>query len=113
MFLYFQNKLYEQRKQLLFMANHRPASFKKNIIIKYIKPSKSYAFTSENCYLNLAPVDLKLVVCRISKNSSICIISEAEINDSIWYEVSLPSIDNINNRGWLKSDKILFKELMK
>ena len=113
MFLYFQTKLYEQRKQLLLISNHRPHYFNRNIIIKYIKPSITHAFTKEVCSLNLAPIDIPLVVCRLSRNSSIYLISEAEVNGIIWYEVSLPAAENINNRGWIKAEQVLFREIMK
>lgn len=34
----------------------------------------------------------------------------ANINSENWYEVSVPSKDRINNKGWIKASKILFPE---
>ena len=115
MFFYFQNKLYEQKKQILFLTNQNNlirSKRIKDIVIKYYVPEYKYAFTKEICSINLAPIDNPLPLCKLQKNTSIGIINRADINGSIWYQVSVPSNERINNQGWLKASQLVFPEII-
>ena len=114
MFLYFQNKVYSQRKQILFLSNQNNTmrrKYNKNIIIKYSNVDFKYGFTKINCSINLAPIDEPLIVCTLQKNTTIDIINRAEVNGQIWYEVSVFSKERINNQGWIKAAQMLFPEI--
>ena len=113
-FLYFQNKLYSQRKQILFLSNQNNTMRRKsnkNIIIKYSNINFKYGFTKGICSMNLAPIDEPLIVCTLQKNTTINIISRAEVNGQIWYEVSVFSKERINNQGWIKATQMVFPEI--
>lgn len=113
-FLYFQNKSYSQRKQILFLSNQNNTMRRKNyknIIIKYSSINYKYGFTKGNCSINLAPIDEPLTVCTLQGNTTIDIINRAEVNGQIWYEVSVFSKERINNQGWIKATQIVFPEI--
>lgn len=115
MFLYFQNKIYAQRKHILLLTsqnNNMRSKKNTNIIIKYSRSEYSYGYTKENCLVNLAPIDESLNICKLQKNSTVDIMNLAEVNGDIWYEIEVPSKDRINSRGWLKATQIVFPEIM-
>ena len=115
MFLYFQNKLYSQRKQILFLSNQNNTmrcKGYKNIIIKYSNIDFKYGFTKGNCSINLAPIDQPLIVCILQKNTTVNIINRAEVNGHIWYEVSVFSKERLNNQGWIKATQMVFSEIV-
>ncbi|MBC8061092.1 MAG: hypothetical protein H7Y18_10540 [Clostridiaceae bacterium] len=114
MFLFFQNKFYSLRKQILFLSkqnNTMRHKTNKNIIIKYSSLNFKYGLTRGNCSLNLAPIDESLIVCTLQRNTTIDIINRADVNGQIWYEVSVFSRERINNQGWIKATQILFPEI--
>ena len=114
MFLYFQNKSYAQRKQILFLSNQNNIMRRKNnksIIIKYSSINFKYGFTKGNCSINLAPIDDPLIVCTLQRNTTVDIINRADVNGLIWYEVSVFSKERINNQGWIKATQMVFPEI--
>jgi hypothetical protein len=114
-FLYFQNRLYSQRKQILFLSNQNNAmrhKNNKNIIIKYSSINFKYGFTKGNCSINLAPIDEQLTVCTLPQNTTLDIINRAEVNGQIWYEISVFAKERINNQGWIKANQIVFPEIV-
>jgi len=114
MFLYFQNRFYSQRKQILFLSNQNNTIRRKsnnNIIIKYSNIDFKYALTKVDCSMNLAPIDEPLIVCTLQKNTTIYVLNRADVNGQIWYEISVFSKERINNQGWVKATQILFPEI--
>lgn len=115
MFLYFQNKLYSQRRHILLLTNQNNSLRGKkynNIIIKYYNCQFKYGFTKETCSINLAPIDENLCICKLEKNTTIDILNLADVNGDIWYEVQVPSKDKVNNKGWLRATQIVFPEII-
>ena len=99
---------------MLFLSNQNNtmrSKNNKNIIIKYSNINFKYGFTKGSCSMNLAPIDEPLIVCTLQKNITINIISRAEVNGQIWYEVSVFSKERINNQGWIKATQMVFPEI--
>jgi len=77
------------------------------IVIKY-KPSLfSTGTTNNSCSLNLSPMENSPVLSTVAKGTFVEIQDSAEIFNVSWYEVSIKSQTNINNKGWVKKDIII------
>ena len=77
------------------------------IIIKYKQPLFKTGTTKENCSLYLSPMENSPILSNVVKNTIVEIQDSAEIFNIAWYEVSLKSQTNINNKGWIKKDSII------
>lgn len=77
------------------------------IIIKYKQPLFKIGTTKESCSLYLSPMENSPILSNVVKNTSVEIQDSAEIFNIAWYEVSLKSQTNINNKGWIKKDIII------
>ncbi len=77
------------------------------IIIKYKQPLFKIGTTKESCSLYLSPMENSPILSNVVKNTSVEIQDFAEIFNIAWYEVSLKSQTNINNKGWIKKDIII------
>ncbi|MGH4122675.1 MAG: hypothetical protein ACREV6_07085 [Clostridium sp.] len=80
------------------------------IIIKYKAPLFKSGTTKEACSLYLSPMENSPVLSNLVKSTSVEIQDCAEIFDISWYEVSIKSQTNINNRGWIKKDIIITQD---
>ena len=77
------------------------------VVIKYKLPLFKTGTTKDSCSLYLSPTENSPVLTTIVKNTSIEIQDSAEIFNISWYEVSLESQTNINNKGWIKKDDLI------
>ena len=80
------------------------------IIIKYKGPLFKIGTTKESCNLYLSPVEASPVLSNLVKNTPVEIQDCAEILDTFWYEISVKSQTNINNKGWIKRDSIITQD---
>ncbi len=80
------------------------------IIVKYKTPLFKEGTTKESCSLYLSPMENSPVLSTIAKNNILEIQDCAEISDTSWYEVSLKSQTNINNKGWIKKDILITQD---
>jgi hypothetical protein len=80
------------------------------IIIKYKQPLFKSGTTKTNCSLYLSPIEGSQVLSSIARGTVLEIQDLAELFNVFWYEVSLKSQTNINNKGWIKRDSILTVE---
>ncbi|MBW9156231.1 hypothetical protein [Clostridium tagluense] len=80
------------------------------IIIKYKAPLFKSGTTKEVCSLYLSPLENSLVLSNLVKITPVEIQDCAEIFDISWYEVSIKSQTNINNKGWIKKDSIITQD---
>ena len=74
------------------------------IIIKYKPPLFKTGTTKGSCSLYLGPMENYPVLTSIVKSTIVEIHDCAEILNISWYEISLKSQNNINNKGWVKKD---------
>jgi outer membrane usher protein FimD/PapC len=107
---YFTNQIYTQRKQMLLLKKQNSDLKNKlkydkpsNLTVHYIAPNFTEAFTADDCNLYISPVENSIVLNSLSKNTNIKILYSAEIKDELWYEISIESNKNINNKGWIQS----------
>jgi hypothetical protein len=77
------------------------------IIIRYKEPLFKAGTTKANCSLYLSPMESSPILSSIARGTSLEIQDLAELFNVSWYEVSLKSQTNINNKGWIKRDIII------
>lgn len=114
-YLYFSGKITNLQRQLMLLSrqndelrnNLGKQSFSRDIVnITYVHPNFSQAITSEYCNLYLCPMENSPIVSKVDIGLQIEIHDSAKLSDGIWYEVSLPAITRVNNRGWIKESSI-------
>jgi len=76
------------------------------ILIKYKPPLFKTGTTKESCSLYLSPLENSPILSNVIKNTSLEIQDCAEVYNVLWYEISLKSQTNINNKGWIKKNNI-------
>lgn len=77
------------------------------IVIKY-KPSLfRTGTTKDSCNLYLSPLENSQILSSVNKGTCVEIQDSAEIFEVLWYEVSLKSQTNINNKGWIQKDVLI------
>ena len=76
------------------------------IIIKYKQPLFKIGTTKESCSLYLSPMENSPILSMVPKNTNLEIQDSADIFNIAWYQISLKSQTNINNKGWVKKDNI-------
>ncbi|MBU3100989.1 MULTISPECIES: hypothetical protein [Clostridium] len=77
------------------------------IVIKY-KPSLFRTGTTKStCSLYLSPLETSQILSTVIKDTCVEIKDCAEILNISWYEVTLKSQTNINNKGWIKKDVLI------
>lgn len=110
---YFTNQIYNQKKQILLLKQQNNNLTKKvkwnkdsNLIAQYITPNFTEAFVNDNCELYICPMDNSITLSSLSKNTNVKILCSVKIKNELWYEISITSNRNINNRGWIK-DKFI------
>lgn len=77
------------------------------IIIRYKQPLFKSGTTKANCSLYLSPIEGSQVLSSIARGTDLEIQDLAELFNISWYEVSLKSQTNINNKGWIKRDSVI------
>lgn len=72
------------------------------IVIKY-KPSLfNTGTTKDSCNLYLNPLEDSQILSTVTKGTCVEIQDSAEVFEISWYQVSLKSQTNINNKGWIQ-----------
>ncbi|QAA35051.1 hypothetical protein [Clostridium manihotivorum] len=111
MYLYFNRKLSFSRQQYLLLSNQHKALREKynaqaaslsNISVRYLNTTASNGVTLEGVFLMLAPIEKGPVINKINEKLQVRILEEAEVNNQIWYFVSLPLSTNFNSKGWMR-----------
>lgn len=116
---HYNNVLYSDKRQIMLLARQNN-SLKEKLDDETLKVEdvtlffKSHKYTSgvlgNSCNLYIAPLTKYAILRTLNKNLEIQILDCVEIFDEIWYEVSLTTKNNINNKGWILGDDIaIFK----
>lgn len=111
-FYYFSNKISIQKNQLValkkqcsklkhLVKNNNP--YPNKVTIYYKKPTNSTGKIKCCTTLKLSPLDYSPSICKLDKDTLIDILDSAEINNKLWYEISIPNKSNINSKGWISS----------
>ena len=123
LYTYFSNKMYSHRSELMIMSKQnialknalnsqentqtqRPKAFEQNIDIniKFLPPNISSGEINSDCNLLLAPVDTAPKLNTLASNNIVSILDKAEVLNEVWYNVSIVSEKNTNNKGWIKEN---------
>jgi len=114
---YFTNKMAAQRKQILLLKYKNTdlnqtskAAKNENISIEYIFPVNTKGFIKKKCELLICPIDNSAIVNFIKENTLVKVEDSANINNQLWYEISLITESRVNSKGWIKEDCIKFQE---
>lgn len=110
--LYYEKKIFYYKKQLLIANNQidrlqkkvpKINSMKKNrgVQIKFSIPNSNMGIINENSKIYISPLESSELVQHINIKMEVKILDKAEINNQIWYYISLPIDSNINSRGWV------------
>lgn len=73
----------------------------KNLKIKSVPLSSTNGITNENIALRLAPLENSNILNIISTKSEVLIYDEVMVDTTSWFYVSIPSLGNINSKGWI------------
>lgn len=120
-YFYFDYKLSLARKQQMIASNQYTAlreNYKKlvrsksttniknnnNINVKFLTPTSKAGITNTNISLYLAPLYDSPIIKNINIRMEASILDSAQIDNEIWFYVTLPIDSNINSRGWLNKN---------
>lgn len=112
---YFYQRTLTQRRQILLLSRQldylRSKSNKQSnnystVNIKYSEPTYKNGYTTENSTIYLSPLEESPVVYKINKALKVNVVDLAEILNSKWYEVSIPSVNGTRIKGWMKEAEI-------
>ena len=112
---YYNSKLSLQKRQFIIVKKQyddlKNKANKKNnlsdtIIIKYITPQYTSAVIKFKCNLYLYPLADAVVLISLEKDSFVQVQDCAKVNNTLWFEVSIPSSDRINSKGWIEGVNI-------
>lgn len=117
-FYYFMNQLEFKRKQIMILSKENSSikdslkTYRLNspLTVNFSDPPYNYGEIIPKGEVLIAPLNNASVLCKINSPMKIMILCKAELLDSIWYEVILDVPKNINSRGWVKKDYIIFNE---
>lgn len=117
--LYYEKKIFYYKKQLLIANNQidrlqkkvpKINSMKKNrgVQIKFSIPNSNMGIINENSKIYISPLESSELVQHINIKMEVKILDKAEINNQIWYYISLPIDSNINSRGWILQENFSY-----
>lgn len=116
---YFNNKIYIQKRQLMVLKKQYDELKKScttedkslnTILIRYKSPVYSKVRIVKFTYIHLSPLDDSPVLFTLNPETIIDVLDMAEINNSLWLEVSFPQEEKINNKGWILESSISWIE---
>ncbi|MDP4178955.1 MAG: hypothetical protein Q8900_11530 [Bacillota bacterium] len=117
-FFILSNKNASQRRQIMMFSkqvtdlrnklnnNNITNAYPKSLTVKFKTPSINKAVTIKKCFLYIAPIESSSILTVIEINAQLDVHDSADIFGLVWYEVTIPSIDRINNKGWIKSTDV-------
>lgn len=119
---YFTSKISVLHRQLIVLSRQNSSLKNKliaqnsseqnqnNIQIKYRIPNYKYATTIENSELHISPINNSIVINKLAKGTMLEIQDSAQVSNYLWYEISVPSEERINTKGWIISSNISLLE---
>lgn len=76
-------------------------SINKNLKITSVPLSSTNGITNENVPLRLAPLENSNIINIVSNKSEVFIYDEVRVENTSWYYINIPSLGNINSKGWI------------
>jgi hypothetical protein len=114
---YFTNKMSAQRKQILLLKyqnndlNQASKNAKnKNITVEYIFPLCTKGVIKKRCELFICPMIDSAILNFLTEDTFVKVEDSANINNELWYEISLITEERVNTKGWIKENSIKLQE---
>lgn len=114
---YFTNKMAAQRKQILLLKYQNSdlkqiskTTKNKNISVEYIFPTNTEGVIKNTCGLLICPMDDSAILNLLKEDTPVKIEDSANINNELWYEVSLITEPRVNSKGWIKESFLKLQE---
>ncbi len=117
MYFYYENRLFRIKKQLILTSSQfrnikteykNSLSRKDDIKIKFITPTIKTAITSVNGDVFLAPMYNSIKINSFNVRMEVNILDSVQIDNELWYYVSLPIDSTYNCRGWINKKNFSF-----
>jgi hypothetical protein len=106
-----------QRKQILLLKYQNDdlkqtskTTKNKNITVEYIFPLYTKGVIKNNCELFISPMVDSAILNFLTEDTFVKIEDSANINNQLWYEISILEEERVNTKGWIKEDSIKFQE---
>lgn len=114
---YFTNKMSAQRKQILLLKYQNndltqtsKTTNNKNITVEYISPFYTKGVIKRKCELFICPMADSAILSFLTEDTLVKVEDSANINNQLWYEISLITEERVNTKGWIKEDSIKLQE---
>lgn len=114
---YFTNKMAAQRKQILLLKyqnndlkENSKAERDKKISVEYILPTNTKGFIKKRCELLICPIDNSAVLNSLQEDTLVKVEDSANVNNQLWYEISLVTEERVNSKGWVKEDFMILEQ---
>ncbi len=111
LYYYFNNKISNQRKQILLLKRqnndlkHKGKHHDtKNLTIKYVENEYTEGLVLKDCVLNTCPMEFSSTINSLTKDTNVKILDSVEINDELWYQISIITEENLTTKGWIKAE---------
>jgi uncharacterized ion transporter superfamily protein YfcC len=116
--LTYSKKIEEQKRKIMVMARQnkklksaikaKASTYREEnkLVIKYIVSSVSSGVVNNDTELFAAPTEEMFVLSKVMDGLNVEILDECVVNNEEWYEVRFHSDQNINNKGWMKAERI-------
>ena len=117
MYFYYENKLFRLKKQLSLTSTQfrnirseyrNSLSKKDGVKINFITPTIKTAITSISGDVFLAPMYDSIKINSFNVRMEVTILDSVQIDNEIWYYVSLPIDTTFNCRGWINKKNFSF-----
>ena len=117
MYFYYENKLFRLKKQLSLTSTQfrnirseyrNSLSKKDGVKINFITPTIKTAITSISGDVFLAPMYDSIKINSFNVRMEVTILDSVQIDNEIWYYVSLPIDTTFNCRGWINRKNFSF-----
>ena len=114
-YLYFAQKTANQRRKIMFLSYQleelknkikEQNTFMNEISIIYKCPDAHSAAIIGTTNLFIAPLETSIVLSKLNDGTKVEILDSAEVLNMLWYEILLPSQTKINNKGWVKKERL-------
>ena len=100
------------KNQLIIEKNYNATLRKKLLSLKHSKdikvnfsiPSNNMGIIKEGTLKYLSPIENNLILNKSTEKMEVAILDQCELDNNVWYYITLPSYSRINCRGWVKAD---------
>ncbi|MDD6794827.1 MAG: hypothetical protein PUE01_05385 [Clostridiaceae bacterium] len=100
------------KNQLIIEKNYNATLRKKLLSLKHSKdikvnfsiPSNNMGIIKEGTLIYLSPIENNLILNKSTEKMEVAILDQCELDNNVWYYITLPSYSRINCRGWVKAD---------